>query len=408
MNKNIPTIVVLLISAIFLIFYNYHLIPKGLTHDENELARAAFSIENKPYTPFTPVADGHGTPYFYSLLFSFKVFGVNQFALRLPSRIFGVLIILFFYLLVNKIIKKDARTSLILSFILLTSRWYLHFVRVAFETPFLLLLEIISLYFAVNYLENKQKKYIILSGIFAGLAFNSYQPGRIFFLVPFVILFYVKSNWKIIAYYLFAFIIFILPISISLLKNPQNDIRINQQFFLKNSQLTFNKKFDYLSTNIQKTVLMFAVSGDINGQHNYTGKPALNPILSVLFFTGLLITVVRWKKFGNFIFLSYFIVSLIPTILTYPWENPNMLRTYTCLPSVAYFAGQIIVFVKNSLTKKKYHPYLLMIIYFLLAVSSFYELRTYFKYQPLVFKQSFDKPDYLKIIRQNTLKLINQ
>lgn len=408
-KKFLPIILLLIVSS-FLVFYQYAQIPQGLTHDENELARVAFSLEGKPYMAFTTIADGHGTPYFYSLLLSFKLFGVNKFALRLPSRIYGILSVIVFYLILEIVYKKqkilNSRLLILASLLLLTSRWYLHFARVSFEMPFLLLAELISLYFSLLFLENKQNKFIILSGLFAGIAFNSYQPGRIFFLVPIVMFLMKKIDKRRIFYFLITFLIIILPMSYYLLTHPGNDIRIDQQFFLKNGQLSVAQKAEFLWSNISSTALMFFTKGDINGTHNYTSKPALNPILGVFFLIGLIISLYKHKNFYNRLFLGYFFISIVPTILTYPWENPNMLRTYTTLPAIIYFVFLTFITI-YELIKKRYAKYLF--IFFLLTsvlylLSSGYELRTYFKYQPLVFKQSFDKPDYLPIVRKDALK----
>ncbi len=420
--KKILSVVLLLIISSFLVFYKYGQIPRGLAHDENEIARAAFSLENKTYTPFTTVADGHATAYLYTLLFSFKIFGINQFALRFPSRIFGILNVLFFYLILELIYKNHKEKILtscfpiLISLLLLTSRWLLHFSRVAYEVPFLLFLELTSIYFLFSSMEKgisslKFRILLLLSGLFAGLAFNSYQPGRIFFLVPIIALIYKKIEWKKISYFLVTFIIVILPLSIYLIKNPGNDIRINQQFFLKNSSLSVQKKAEFLGSNIANTTLMFFTKGDINGHHNYTGKPALNPILGVLLIAGLFIGFLKFRHDFYFLFfIIYFIFSLIPSLFTYPWENPNMLRTYTTLPSIIFFVSLSIIVILNlsRLTRQVQNDNRInlnilpaIIIALLILLSSFYELRTYFYYQPLVFKQAFDVPDYLPIIRQN-------
>lgn len=409
-GKWLLVILLFLISSL-LIFYKYDQIPRGLAHDENELARTAFSLENKPYTAFTPVADGHGTPYFYLLLASFKLFGVNQFALRLPSKIIGIIIIPLFYILILKILKTSKKFhislelfSFILSLLLLTSRWYLHFVRISLETPFLLLVELIAVNLLWMFLDKKKWLFLILTAIFSGLAFNSYQPGRIFFLLPLTFLLINKIRLKkIIDLYLLPFIIVILPISIILLSNPKNDIRFNQQFFLKNSSLSLQKKVGFLTENVKSTTLMFFTEGDVNGQHNYTGKPALNPVMAGLLIVGLLGAIVGFKNTNHLFFLIYFFLGAIPTILTYPWENPNMLRTYTMLPAIVYFIGQGLIFLYIFIRKKaaKFTFFYYIVVAALLVISIFYELRTYFVYQPIVFKQAFDVKDYLPIIRQN-------
>ena len=80
--------------------------------------------------------------------------------------------------------------------------------------------------------------------------------------------------------------------------------------------------------------------------------------------------------------------------MTYPWENPNMLRTYTVLPSIIYFIGvainQFNTTALNWSLNKKIPRYLILNTYYLILLfSCFYELRTYFKYQSAVFYQSF-------------------
>ncbi len=395
---------VLILFATILMFFKFDQIPKGLAHDENELARVAFSLENKPYTAFTPVADGHGTPYFYTLLGSFKIFGINQFALRLPSKIFGIISILLLYFILREVFKKDI-LAFAFSLLLLTSRWYLHFSRVSFEMPFLLFLELVSAYSAVLFLKTRRYVYLILSGVAAGIAYNSYQPGRIFFLVPLAIFFLTKIPLKrIVLYFLVPFLLCILPMSFYLVQHPANDIRINEQFFLKNTSLSLQEKVQFLGSNIAQTALMFVSVGDMNGQHNYPGKPALNPIFFVFFIIGFIKVCLDFREPFNSFFLLYFFIALLPTILTYPWENPNMLRTYTALPSIIYFTGQGILLAYNVLRAKiKSERLIIIILAFLVGCSLFYELRTYFLFHSLVFKQAFDIPDYLSIIRQNAL-----
>jgi len=94
------------------------------------------------------------------------------------------------------------------------------------------------------------------------------------------------------------------------------------------------------------------------------------------------------------LFLFYFFISIFPALMTYPWENPNMLRTYTVLPSVIYFIGQAIIIlctIVHKITNNKVFEYLILTTFYLILVfSCFYELRTYFKYQSIVFDQSFE------------------
>ena len=93
----------------------------------------------------------------------------------------------------------------------------------------------------------------------------------------------------------------------------------------------------------------------------------------------------QWNNGANKLFLIYFFLSIFPALMTYPWENPNMLRTYTVIPAIVYFIGLSISKI-FKITKQKY----LWLIIIIIVFSSFYELRTYFKYQSTVFNQSFE------------------
>ena len=163
--------------------------------------------------------------------------------------------------------------------------------------------------------------------------------------------------------------------------------------------MTVNEKVNGLWSNVSSTTLMLFTKGDMNGRHNYPGKPALNPILGILFIIGLLTSIKNYKDLYNKLFLFYFLISLFPALMTYPWENPNMLRTYTVIPAIVYFIGLSISEI-FKITKQKY----LWLIIIIIVFSSFYELRTYFKYQSTVFNQSFEiKLPLEKAIKVKTL-----
>jgi 4-amino-4-deoxy-L-arabinose transferase-like glycosyltransferase len=429
MRRQLTEIIILTLISLILIFYRFNHIPKNLNFDEVEFAKLAFSLDKKSYTPYSPLSTGHSTLYFYTILISFKIFGVNNFALRFPSALFGVLNVLLFYLIIKISIKQYspeaeqvrfrasnlARSKvggamsnvaraikqwipLILSFVFLTSRWYFNFARFGFEATFLLFLELFSIYFLLRYLKKPKTSSLILTMFFAGLAFNSYLPGRIFFVLPFVfIISWSIKQWsnrtmKQLIIGLFIFLFTILPLTSYLITHP--DIRFQQQFFPTNSGELIHRKIEFLWSNIKSTALMFNIKGDVNGRHNYPFKPALNPILGLFFIGGLIIALKNYKNFYNQFFLLYFVISLIPSLLTYPWENPNMLRTFTVIPSVVFFVGQAFEFLSNTTFVRSFKSgskkFLIFLILFILLLSSIYEIRTYFKYQAKVFEKAFE------------------
>lgn len=418
-KRFIPAIVILFFSTA-LIFFQFNQVPKNLSFDEVEFAKLALSLDDKPYTPYSAAATGHSTLYFYIILFSFKVFGVNNFALRFPSAIFGVLSAVLFFQIMKLVFKKPA-VYYLATVIFISSRWFFNFARFSFEATFLLFLELASIYFLfkswnkplkdktqISLRENFNPNIIfektvssfdlLLSGLFAGLAFNSYTPGRIFFLLPLALLALKKrfssSAVKQLLIFLIPFLVAAAPLAFYLVSHQ--DTRVDRLFFWKNQQMTLSEKVSGTLQNIASISGMFSLKGDLNGRHNYPGKPALNPLLGLLFIAGLILAVKQFKNVYNKFFLFYFFLSLFPSLMIYPWENPNMLRTFTAIPSVVYFVGVALA----AIIKKFRHKYTVPIIIALIVLSSVYEIRTYFKYQKGVFNKAFEiKQPLNKIIK---------
>ncbi len=409
MKKALIEIVILLLVSCLVIFSQFNQVPKKLSWDEIEFTRLALSLSDKNYTPYSQLATGHSTLYFYIILLSFKIFGVTNFALRFPAALFGVGSVLMFYFIArtvfsnlqyfpNKFLKQklpivgsfNSYIPFLLSLILVTSRWYFNFARFSFEVTFLLFLELVSIFFLFKFLKLKKLSYLIPSSIFAGLAFLSYYPGRIFFLLPTTFIFFQKKIAKKYAgLFLLIVIVVTTPLLIYLLTHK--DLRVEQQLFLTEKKLSVWEKIQYGEENLYKVIGMFNLNGDLNGRHNYPGKPALNPVIGGFFILGFLVTILHLKLFYNQFFLAYFLLSLFPTLLTYPVENPNSLRTYTAIVPILYFIGNgIIYLLQTEYKSKKLFLLVILVLLALFLLSSLYDVRTYFLYQKGVFQKAFE------------------
>lgn len=388
----VPIVILALLSSI-IIFYKFNEVPKKLFHDESDFLKLALSLDGKAYTPYSELATGHSTLYFYTVLGSLKLFGVNNFGLRFPSALFGVLSVLIFYFILALSSREQSRNPFrkylpfILTVVFATMHWFFNFARFSFEVTFLLFLELMSILFFLRYFKSNKAWDICLSAFFAGLAYNSYTPGRIFFILLFGYLL-IKSlkEFKGLKRIILPAIIFIVVISpLTFYLMTHKDDRFDKQFFLKNTEMTVNEKAVFLGQNITSTTLMFINRGDMNARHNYPGKPALNPILGLLALFGLILAIIKYHSGFNLFFLGYFIISIIPPILTYPWENPNMLRSFAVIPSLVYFIGNSLNYFLSLKFNKKL---ILGVIVLVLLASCIYELRTYFIFQAPIFNTS--------------------
>lgn len=412
MRKIIIELLLLFAVSLIIVFFQFNQVPKKLSWDEVEFARLALSLDGKPYTPYSQLATGHSTLYFYILLISIKTFGLNNFALRFPAALFGVVNVLLFYFLARLVFaniryfKKSffnqnlpianisiySLLPLLTSLIFISLRWYFNFARFSFEATFLLYLELMTILFFFLFQKTRVIIYLIGTAVFSGLVFHSYYPGRIFFLLPLLFLFYYPAK-KLVKKNVFIFLLIFLLTAFPLLVylSTHKDLRIQEQLFLTDKKINIKNKISYFVENIVKVGYMFNLQGDLNGRHNYPGKSLFNPVVGAIFLFGLLVTILNLKIFSNQFFFIYFILSLVPSLFTYPVENPNSLRTYTSIISSVYFIGNGITYLLQSEKRARMLFLVVVLVLILLfALSSMYDLRTYFLYQRQVFNKSFE------------------
>ncbi|MFH1380936.1 MAG: glycosyltransferase family 39 protein [Candidatus Omnitrophota bacterium] len=124
--------------------------------------------------------------YYWSVILSFKAFGVNEFAARFPSAIFGMLGIIGVYFLGSTLVNK--RTGFLAGIILATSVGYIIMAR-ACVTDMLLatLILYVFLFFILGMkAEYGKTKWYLLSSVCVGLAVLTKGPIGIFFPVVIV------------------------------------------------------------------------------------------------------------------------------------------------------------------------------------------------------------------------------
>jgi len=374
-NKNTLSYLLILFVSGLVIFWQFPRLPQKLAFDEIEFTRLAVSLK-QGFTIYSAKATGHATPYFYLLFGAFKVFGVTPFALRLNAALFGLVNPLLLFLILRFYFSR--RSALLGSLIFATMHWVFQFARFAFEGTYLLFWELLAVYNLLAFHKSKKTKNLVVLIISTILAFYSYLPGRIFFIVPLAFLIWQKTAWKTVALYLCTVLILAIPLMVA---SGAVENRVSSLTYLSQS-IPISQKVGYFFENISKNLLMFNFRGDINGRHNYPGKPALNPLLGILFWVGLFLGFRQKSKYR--LFFLWISLGFVATLFTLPAENPHFLRTYTTTAGVVFF---ITLALEKLFPKPKFLGYLLI---GLIILSGVYEIRTYFKYQKKVFISAFE------------------
>lgn len=176
----------ILILAVLLRFWQLGKVPPSPDWDETAIGWNAYSIlktGRDEYGVKFPLTfrsfDDYKPPlYFYLTVPSVALLGLNVFAVRLPSAIFGVIAVIATYFLV-KILFKNRNLALLSMFFMAISPWHLQFSRIAFESNVALTWQILGVIFFLKAVR-KRDSYFLVSTVFFGLALYTYHSARVF------------------------------------------------------------------------------------------------------------------------------------------------------------------------------------------------------------------------------------
>lgn len=361
---------ILLILIVFLgallRFQNITINPAGLNTDEAAIGYNAYSILKSgkdEYGKSWPLAfrsfDDYKPPlYIYMTVPSVAVFGLNEFAVRFPSAILGVLAIAITYFLTVKLFNSP-KLGLAASFLLAISPWHIQFTRTAYETGSNAFFTSLGLLLFLKGLEKKW--YWIPAGIVFGLQTHLYQASKIFvplFLFSLFIIYFPRIKMKIFSTLLLGlpFMAVFLPVIIlattsagvlrfqgtSIFQDPKShDQYINLVTFdwLRNdnkSTLLFHPNFLAYSRDILTGYLThlrpdFLFAGQENRKVTYVPEVGLMHLWELPFlFAGFYYLFRKGKKATIATLFAWFLISPIPASVT--TGLPNSARTAVFLP----------------------------------------------------------------------------
>lgn len=414
--------VLILFIAIFFRFWHLGLLPSGLNWDEISHGYNAYSLlktgqdqwgQKWPIFNFRAYGDYPTTANLYLTIPSIALFGLNAFSIRLPAAIFGLLFVIFNYLLA-KIIFKDEKLALFNMFLAALSPWTLFPSRAVFQSNLSQFFFIAGLYFFYKSLLKPKNAYF--SALFFGISLYSYHNTRI--AVPLLISFFTIYYWRQLKNktHLLAsgvFLLLAIPNLLNLFSsesqarnrwvgiiNPNSINLINEERRLYTGPTFFNRlqnnKVVYFSKQLARNYfdLFNPLPLFFQGSRNYQ----FNPPNTGLFFIILL----PFFYFGIFRLRQFFIpflIALLPAALTIG-DFPSI-RATIALPF--YF---LAISYGISLIKKNKFFYLIIVVFLLefaiywskyLQYNQNYSQNWQYGYQEMVSKLKINYSQYQHI-----------
>ena len=184
-NKSRLILILIILIASILRLWGLGSTPPSPDWDEAALGYNAYSViltgrdEYGKFLPFVLQSFDDYKPalYMYLTILPIMIFGLDVFAVRLPSAILGIITVLSSYFIMLELFKRKD-IALLTSFLLAISPWHIQFSRIAFETNVGLAFNIFSILFFLKGLKNPW--YLLLSTMFMGLNLYVYQSEKVF------------------------------------------------------------------------------------------------------------------------------------------------------------------------------------------------------------------------------------
>ncbi|MCJ7829604.1 glycosyltransferase family 39 protein, partial [Patescibacteria group bacterium] len=348
--------------------------------------------------------------YIYLTSLSINLFGLNDFAVRFPSALAGVLSVLFTYLFVKKLFQNSISKypniliSLIASFFLAISPWHIFLSRPAFEANLASFLVIAGIYF---FLLGLEKKWLLpLSIFFLGLSVHTYNSARVFVPLMLAALFFLyrqsikkwaKTRRKELVLVLAVLALFFVSLAVSFI-SPSGWARfrwvkildqgaINRINMARGSsnlpsplpRLIHNKATYFTIAFTQNYFSNFSAKylffkGGANYQYNIPGQGIIYPVQIPLILLGLYwLFKERRQKESKLIFF-WWLLAVIPAAATQ--ENPHVLRTILVLPMPQVLAALGFFQFWGWFKRKRTIRWLLTGVYGLLLLVLIYKFLT--------------------------------
>jgi 4-amino-4-deoxy-L-arabinose transferase-like glycosyltransferase len=341
-----PAVAAIIVAGCFFRLWQLGSLAEGMTYDEAYKGLDGIAIREFHERPvFLEWNGGREALVAYLVAVNQKLFDGSIVSVRLITPLTGCLTLLFFYLLVKTIFNRNL--ALLSTFLMAVSKYHIIHSRYGVRAGQFTLYEVAALYFLALGLKSERKFSwpLIAGGVVAGLGFYTYIAYRIFPLI--LLAFVVQKEWlvRLRKHVLSASVAAVLCAAIVA---PEAVYYIqNRQSFTERMQKTqvWSQKGKYENEPAIKLVAlasaatlgMFTYQGDSIARHNVGIEPMLSRFAAPFFLLGILLALMNFRRPHVFFFLAYFLLSLLPGMLSV--GAPNAARDLGVIPAAMVFTA---------------------------------------------------------------------
>ena len=315
-------VVSLLLGAFVMRVWDLTDAPPGIDADEMYYAMDATRVaQNGQFQIYYDTNYGHEPLFIFLEAAMFRLLGYHAFSMRYTTVICGMLALAGAYAMANRMFSR--RVALATLVFYATIFWPVFLSRLAHRVSTFPMFTIFSMYTLWRALYGRSWRWAVAAGIVNGITFYVYVSSRVFPLVPVLWLAAllvldrpaIRANWKRIALVAVMGGLIIAPLAIFIWRNP--DV-VNRRLYTMGGpfyQLQRGQISGTL-TNLQRVAGMFTFKGDPDSRFNFNGRPVFDPVSGLLFYAGLVVAVIRWRRPAVVLLILWLGVMLMPTLLS--------------------------------------------------------------------------------------------
>lgn len=350
-SKLLIALIAVVLAGSFLRLFRIDSVPPGLNTDEATAGINAESFLDGNLKLFYHPFD---EPIFvYTSSIGVAIMGPTAMGLHLPAAFLGILAVVGTFLLGKKLF--GSQVGILAASGMAVSYWPVETSRLGFRAIALPTFELFAFYFLWRALKGSSLRDYAIGGVLLGLALYTYPSSRVLPVIAgvMVVAVLVWRRWRLgsvkgLSIYVSASLVAFVPLGFYFLSNPES---FSGRFEQTGVSVSTPADSSQAADSVARTAGMFFIKGDPKWKYNLADLPIFNPPWTVLFLSGLVISLIRVRRPEYFFLMLWFVLGLLPGALTD--EAPHNLRTIVSQPAAYFFpalaiAGLISILLKRS------------------------------------------------------------
>lgn len=377
----------ILLGAVLIRLYSLNSIPPGINRDEGSIGYTAYSLlktGKDEYGRMFPISfqsfgDWKLPFYIYTTVLTVSLFGLSEFAVRIPSALFGISTVVLVYFFAKELYNRHV--ALITMALLAISPWHIHLSRVESESNTAVFFTTLG---ALFFFKSRKKKpfFLALSVLCFALTYFIYAGNHIFttlLLVGFVWIFLreIQNNpWKKIASIVFValvgFILYntffeasktklsgigifgdpsIIHAKIEIPRLEHTDPSGLWSRLVHNRAVFGTERFVQNYLNAFSPNFLF-IQGGTNGAHNIQNAGNMHLVESIFLLMGVGYLLINKKRKEDKLILWWFFIAPIAVSITK--DAPHTNRMFVIFPVLPLMVGMGVywLFFKSTILGK--------------------------------------------------------